>query len=71
MKPIIQIWIKESNLEHIHRGNYPSTWWRRDPIKEIIKGDDLTPIISVNVSYDWYIKMRDYEADLEDDAMPF
>jgi len=62
MKPIIQIWIKESSLKHIHRGSYPSTWWRRDP------GSDA---IAISVSYEWYINMLDYESDLADDEAPF
>ena len=70
MKPIIQIWIKQSSLEHIHRGNYPSTWWRRDPIG-ILGDTDLTPVIAISVSYDWYIKMLDYESDLADNDVPF
>ena len=40
MKPIIQIWIPEKALTQIHRGNYPSTWWRRKP------GDDTAICIN-------------------------
>ena len=68
MKPIIQIWIKESSLKHIHRGSYPSTWWRRDPGDKLVSDQEF---IAINVSYDWYIKMLDYESDLADDEAPF
>ena len=68
MKPIIQIWIKESSLKHIHRGSYPSTWWRRDPGDRLVSDQEF---IAINVSYDWYIKMLDYESDLADDEAPF
>ena len=68
MKPIIQIWIKESSLEHIHRGTYPSTWWKRDPGSN---SSGTRSAIAINVSYDWYIKMLDYESDLADNEAPF
>ena len=64
MKPIIQIWIPEKSLSQVHRGNYPSTWWRRSP------GDDTA--ICINVTSDWFIQMRDYEEELnKDNDMPF
>jgi hypothetical protein len=70
MKPIIQIWIKESSLEHIHRGSYPSTWWRTCPFR-MLEDNDPTPVIAISVSYEWYIKMLDYESDLANDEAPF
>ena len=63
MKPIIQIWIPEKSLSQIHRGQYPSTWWRREP------GDDTA--ICINVSSDWFVQMRDTEKELENDDLPF
>jgi len=64
MKPVIQIWIKEKGLDTIARGQYPSSWWSQCPM-----GVDA---ICISVSMDWYIAMRDYEAELnKDDGLPF
>jgi len=64
MKPVITIWIPEKSLPQIHRGNYPSTWWRREP------SDDTA--ICIYVSSDWFIQMRDYEQGLEKKSdLPF
>jgi len=64
MKPIIQIWIPEQSLAQIARGNYPSTWWRKEP------GDDNA--ICINVSADWFVQMRDTEKELEkENDLPF
>ena len=64
MKPVIQIWIKEKGLDTIARGKYPSTWWKQRP-------EDVEAIC-ISVSMDWYIAMRDYEAELnKDDGLPF
>ena len=57
MKPVIQIWVKESSLELIKRGQFPSTWWRREP------SDDNA--VCINVTYDWFVQMRDAEKELE------
>jgi uncharacterized protein YggL (DUF469 family) len=49
MKPIIQIWIPEKSLSQIHRGNYPSTWWRRSPGDEKVRKHFIDFIIAINV----------------------
>ena len=58
MKPVIQIWIKEKGLDQIARDRYPSTWWRQAPSD--------TDAICISVSLDWFVAMRDYEAELGD-----
>ena len=64
MKPIIQIWVPEQSLSQIARGNYPSTWWRKEP------GDGNA--ICINVSADWFVQMRDAEKELENkNDLPF
>ena len=60
MKPVIQIWIKEEGLKQITRDKYPSTWWRRKPDNEDA------------ISMDWYVRMRDYETELDKGSdLPF
>ena len=64
MKPVIQIWIKEEGLKQITRDKYPSTWWRRKP--------DNEDAICISVSMDWYVRMRDYETELDKGSdLPF
>ena len=64
MKPIIQIWIKEKGLDMIARDKFPSTWWRQAP--------SATDAICISVTSDWFVKMRDYEAELnKDSGLPF
>jgi len=64
MKPVIQIWIKEKGLDQIKRDKYPSTWWRKAPSD--------TDAICISVSLDWFVAMRDYEAELDKDSgLPF
>ena len=64
MKPVIQIWIKEEGLKQITRDKYPSTWWRQAPSD--------TDAICISVTSDWFVKMRDYEAELnKDSGLPF
>jgi hypothetical protein len=64
MKPIIQIWIKEKGLDMIARDKFPSTWWRQAPSD--------TDAICISVTSDWFVKMRDYEAELDKDSgLPF
>jgi hypothetical protein len=68
MKPVVQIWIKEKGLDQIARGKYPSTWWRQAP-KDI---DGLThDVICITVSSDWFVQMRDYENELNNNDLPF
>lgn len=66
MKPVIQIWVKESSLELIKRGQFPSTWWRREPAAyESIA-------VCISVTYDWFVQMRDAEKELEkENDLPF
>ena len=59
MKPIIQIWVLEKSLEAIKRGQFPSTWWYREPSELVCDA------ICINVSYDWFVQMRDAEKELE------
>ena len=64
MKPIIQIWIKESSLAMIQRNKYPSSWWRQAPSDP--------DAICISVSLDWFIAMREYERELyENSDLPF
>ena len=64
MKPVIQIWIKEEGLKQITRDKYPSTWWRQAPID--------TDAICISVSLDWFVRMRDYETELDKGSdLPF
>ena len=64
MKPVIQIWIKEEGLKQITRDKYPSTWWSRKP--------DNVDAICISVSMDWYVRMRDYETELDKGSdLPF
>jgi|SaaInlStandDraft_2_1057019.scaffolds.fasta_scaffold196997_2 hypothetical protein len=66
MKPVIQIWVYESSLENIKRGNFPSTWFRRDPDRS------SEEMICISVTYDWFVRMRDYEKELEkNNDLPF
>lgn len=63
MKPVIQIWVRESSLETIKRGHFPTTWWRKEP------GEDA---VCINVTYDWFVQMRDREKELEtNNDLPF
>jgi|TARA_R110002167_G_scaffold35864_1_gene114226 hypothetical protein len=65
MKPVIQIWIKETGLAHIARGKYPSTWWRTQSLSD-------HDAICISVSSDWFVSMRDYEDALDkDNDVPF
>ena len=69
MKPVIQIWIKEEGLRQIARDKYPSTWWRQCPAGVDI---DAHRVICISVSLDWFVAMRDYEAELDKDSgLPF
>lgn len=63
MKPIIQIWIYEYALAQVVRGQYPSSIWTRDP--------GLEGVICINVSYDWFRDMREYERKVQQDDLPF
>ena len=64
MIPIIQIWIKEKGLDMIARDKFPSTWWRQAPSD--------TDAICISVTSDWFVKMRDYEAELDKESgLPF
>ena len=63
MKPVVQIWIQESALAQIERGNFPSSIWTRDPGKE--------NVICINVTYDWFRSMREYELKLKQNDLPF
>jgi hypothetical protein len=64
MKPVIQIWIMESSLATITRDKFPSTWWKRKP--------DNDDAICITVSLDWYVRMRDYEKELDKNSgLPF
>ncbi len=66
MKAVIQIWVKESSLELIKRGQFPSTWWRREP------SDRIDNAICISVTYDWFVQMRDAEKELEkENDLPF
>ena len=68
MKPVIQIWVKETSLELIKRGQFPSTWWRSEP--QIKWGD--TYAVCISVTYDWFVQMRDQETELEkNNDLPF
>jgi hypothetical protein len=63
MKPVIQIWVTETGLQSIVRGQYPSTWWRQLP-------SDRTAIC-ISVTCDWFVSMRDHEKAIESDDLPF
>ena len=64
MKPVIQIWVKESSLELIKRGQFPSTWWRTYVPNMFV--------VCISVSYDWFVQMRDAEKELEkENDLPF
>jgi len=64
MKPVVQIWVKESSLELIKRGQFPSTWWREAPSE--------WHAICISVTYDWFVQMRDAEKELEkENDLPF
>ena len=66
MKAVIQIWVKESSLEMIKRGQFPSTWWRREP------SDRIDNAVCISVTYDWFVQMRDAEKELEkENDLPF
>ena len=62
MKPVIQIWVKESSLELIKRGQFPSTWWRT---YDQIPSSEESIVVCISVSYDWFVQMRDAEKELE------
>jgi hypothetical protein len=56
MKPVIQIWVKESSLELIKRGQFPSTWWRT---YDQIPSSEESNVVCISVTYDWFVQMRD------------
>lgn len=62
MKPVIQIWVKEDSLEMIKRGQFPSSWWRT---YDQVPSDHEAIVVCTNVTYDWFIQMRDAEKELE------
>ena len=69
MKPVIQIWVKVSSLELIKRGQFPSTWWRT---YDQIPSSEESNVVCLNVTYDWFVQMRDYEKELEkNNDLPF
>jgi hypothetical protein len=63
MKPVIQIWILHSGLPQINRGNFPSSWWHKTPAR-----DD---VVCINVTYDWYQSLLQYERKIQQDDLPF
>ncbi len=64
LKPIIQLYIPEQSLSMIMRGHYPSRWWRQCP-------SDEPMAIAINVTSDWFLRMREYERKLESTDLPF
>jgi hypothetical protein len=62
VKPVIQIWVKEDSLEMIKRGQFPSSWWRT---YDQVPSDHEAIVVCTNVTYDWFVQMRDAEKELE------
>jgi len=64
MKPIVNIWIRQSALAQIGRDRFPSEWRRSQPNEE---GDWL----SINVTGDWFKSMIEYENKIASNDLPF
>ena len=68
MKPVIQIWVKESVLEAIKQDRFASTWWRT---YDQVPAAEVSCVVCINVSYDWFVQMRDQEKELDNTDLPF
>ena len=64
-KPIVSVWITESGLRQLRRGNVPSEFFTQPP-KNYNK-----ELINVFISSDAYLEIRQYEKDLDLNDLPF